>query len=87
MTYSVGLTIVANVAIATGPTFLGAPQSFVLNLFFSTCNIRRWMPEANSYEGGPIFYTCYTETLFAESKSKFSFCLGISICVKVHFTQ
>ena len=30
---SAGLTIVANVAIATGPALLGAPRSFILNLF------------------------------------------------------
>ena len=30
---SVGLTIIADVAIATGPAVLGAPRSFVLNLF------------------------------------------------------
>ena len=31
------------------------------------------MPEANSQKGGPVFYTCYTETLFAESKLNFDF--------------
>jgi len=40
------------------------------------------MPEANSQKGGPIFYTCYTETVFAESILKFSFCLGISFCMR-----
>jgi len=34
---SAGLTIVANVAIATGPALLGPPWSFVLNLFFIIC--------------------------------------------------
>jgi len=33
-TTSTELTIVANVAIATGPALFGAPRSFVLNLFF-----------------------------------------------------
>jgi len=30
--YSAGLTVVANVAIATGPAFLGALRSFVSNI-------------------------------------------------------
>jgi len=34
---SAGLTILANVAIATGPALLGVKQSFVLNLFFIIC--------------------------------------------------
>jgi len=34
---SAGLTIVANVATATGPALLGALRSFVLNLFFIIC--------------------------------------------------
>jgi len=31
---SAGLTIVANVAIATGPALLGAPRSSVINLIY-----------------------------------------------------
>jgi len=31
---SAGLTIAANVSIATGPALLGSPRSFVSNLFF-----------------------------------------------------
>jgi len=31
---SAGLTIVATVAVATGPALLGAPRSFVLNVVF-----------------------------------------------------
>jgi len=34
---SAWLTIVENVAIATGPALLGAPRFFVLNLFFIIC--------------------------------------------------
>jgi len=34
---SAGLTIVANVAIATGPALLGAPRSFMLKLFLIIC--------------------------------------------------
>jgi len=30
-------TVAANAAIATGPALLGAPGSFVLNLFFIIC--------------------------------------------------
>jgi len=39
---SAGLTIVANVAIATGPALLGAPRSFVLNFssLYATVDIR-----------------------------------------------
>jgi len=34
---SAGLTIVTNVALATGPVLLGAPRLFALNLFFIIC--------------------------------------------------
>jgi len=33
-TISAGLTIVANVAIATGPALLGSPRSSVINLIY-----------------------------------------------------
>jgi len=48
-------------------------------------DVRNKIPEENSQKGGPIFYTCYTEILFVETKVNFSFCLGICFCVKVHF--
>jgi len=35
--------------------------------------VRIWVPEENSQKGGPIFYTCYAETEFTESKLNFSF--------------
>jgi len=34
----------------------------------------------------PFISQCYTESLFAERRFNFSFCLGIFFCVKVHFT-
>ena len=34
MVHSAGLTIVASVAIATGPALLGAPRSSVINLIY-----------------------------------------------------
>jgi len=34
----------------------------------------------------PIFYTCYTKILLAETNLNFSFCLDICFCVKVNFT-
>jgi len=34
---SARLTIVVNVAVATGPALLGSPQSFVLNFFNIIC--------------------------------------------------
>jgi len=34
----------------------------------------------------PVFYTCCTNILLAESTLNFSFCLEICFCVKVHFT-
>jgi len=34
----------------------------------------------------PIFYTCHTKILLAESNSNFSFCLEFCFCAKVHFT-
>jgi len=40
MALSAGLTIVANVAIATGPALLGAPWSSVINLiYYNLCKI------------------------------------------------
>jgi len=43
------------------------------------------VPKANSEKEGPIFYTCYSETIFAGSRLYFSFCLIVCFCVKVHF--
>jgi len=34
----------------------------------------------------PIFHTCCTKILLAESNLNFSFCLEIWFCVKDHFT-
>jgi len=53
---------------------------------YARVDVRIKMREENSQKRGPKFYTCYTETLFVETKVIFSFCLGICFCVKVHFT-
>jgi len=67
---SAGLTIVAKVAIATSPAVLrGHTVLCVLTLFpMIKSDIRISVPEGNVQKEGPIFYTCYAETLFAESK-------------------
>jgi len=54
-TYSAGLTIVANVAIATCPALLGATWSFVLNfsLLYARVDIIIYVSEANSQKGVP----------------------------------
>jgi len=85
LTGSAGLKIVANIAIAMGPAFLGSPRSFVLNLtlLYARVDIRIC---ATSQKGGPIFYTCYKKILFAESKLNFSFCLGTCFWVEVNRT-
>jgi len=74
-----GLTIVA---IATGHT--------VLRVTFVRYYMQGWIPEfrcpRQTLRKGALFYTCYPETSFAESKLNFSFCLGSYFCVKFHFT-
>jgi len=52
--------------------FKGAPGLYICSRYIT--------------KGTPILRTCYTETLFAESKFNVLFCLGICFCVKVHFT-
>ena len=86
-TFSAGLTIVADVAIATGPPLLGPLPSVVLNLFSIMQELILELSVRNKLsERWPIFHTSYTETLFAESKLNFVFCLGFCFCVKVNFT-
>jgi len=60
-TTSAGLTIVANVAIATGPALLGAPRSVVLNfcLLYTRVDIGIWAPEPNSQKRAYILHTLY----------------------------
>jgi len=53
--------------------------------------MQEWMPEfrfpkQTIRNGALYFYVCYSETLFAETKLNFSFCLAFCFCVKVHFT-
>ena len=73
---STGLTIVANVAIATGPRLLVDPWSFVLNLFFimqgRILEFRR--PRQTFKKVAYILHMLYRNVL--ESKLNFSFCLG-----------
>ena len=57
---SARLTIVANIAIATGPALLGAPRFFVLNLFLIICKSGYYNLGVLS-ERESKFYTCYTE--------------------------
>jgi len=46
-----------------------------------------WILEFGQYlRKEALFNTCYTKTLFGESKLNFSFCLGICLCVKLNFT-
>jgi len=86
---SAGSTIVANVAIATSPALLGAPVLCVKIVVYC---MQGWMLEskckANSPKGALYFTHVihHTETLFAESKLNFSFCMGICFCVKGNFT-
>ena len=82
-----GLTIVANVAVATGPALFGAWRSFVWNLFFIAYKggYQNFRCPGQTQKGGSIFYTCYTETLFDISELNFSKCLGNCFCMKVHF--
>jgi len=58
---SAGLTIVGNVAIARGPALIKTPRFVVLNWFYIICKGRYWNLSARG-KGGPIFYTCFTET-------------------------
>jgi len=85
---SAGLTIVENIAIATGPPLWGphGPLCKICSSIYARVDVRIKMPEENSQKVGPIFCTCYTEILFVETKVNFSFCLGICFYVKVHFT-
>ena len=46
---SAGLTIVANVAIATGPALLADPRSFVLNLFLEFRCSRQTLGKTSLY--------------------------------------
>jgi len=70
--HSAGLTIVTNVAIATGPALLEAPQSVVLNfsLLYARGIFEFGCPR-QTLRKRPIFYTHYTKTLFTESKCNF----------------
>jgi len=71
-----------------GPRAFGGPAVLCIEFFVIICNggYKKLGARGKLSERGPIFYTCYTKTLFAESKFNFSFCLGICFCVKVHFT-
>jgi len=59
---SAGLTIAANVAVATGPSLFGALQSFLCSLFFIAYKggyIRIQVPEASSEMGIYILHLLY----------------------------
>ena len=79
---SAGLTIVANVAIVTGPA--------VLCVKFVHYNMQRYILQFRCprqiLSKGSRYFTHDTGTLFAERKLNFSFCLGNCFCVKVHVT-
>ena len=72
---SAGLTMVANIAIAPGPGFRvpRGPLCETCSSRYTRVDVRIRMPEGNSQKLGSILYTCYTETLFVETKVIFHF--------------
>jgi len=56
---SAELTVVANVAIATGPALLGAPRSFVLNFFICKVWISDFTYPRQTFGKWALFFMLY----------------------------